>query len=172
MLSTIAKPQTIHIIAEVIIIVIIAYYLNSRCNKLLLQIDSLTHVVEDQENIINKHGEIIQQLTAKIQQLDRVINSQQYQQQPVPVPVRSKNMKHIPVQQKNKLHAQPPVNHPKLPVKVQNVKFNNNNYIKEEDEEDDDGTDEYVDEIEKDSDIEEDIDAELSEELEDLKKQK
>jgi hypothetical protein len=148
------NPQIIHIISEAVVIIGITFYFSQKTKKLMNHINDLTQRLEDQEDIIQKHEQLILKLMNSVDELNNKPNPNQYLQQPL----KQQPVKQQPI-------SRPPENVPIINVrrvvvgsgkkepKVEEVKV-------EELEE------EYTNEIEEDQ--EDDLDAELAEELAEL----
>lgn len=71
----------IHITSEIVIIGIILYWTNKRYNKLLNHIVELNMKINEQENVIESHSKLIEELFEKINKT-QIIITQQSQSQP------------------------------------------------------------------------------------------
>lgn len=60
------QKQMIHVASEVVVLMGLTYYFNQKNKKLMSFIDDLTQRIEDQEDIISKHDEIIERIVAHI----------------------------------------------------------------------------------------------------------
>ena len=56
------NKQIIHIASEILVLVCVVIYNNQKHKKLLKHIEDLVQRVEDQEDIIQKHEEVIKKL--------------------------------------------------------------------------------------------------------------
>jgi len=149
------KKEIIHIASEIIVIVGIVYYFNQKNKKLLAHIEDLVQRIEDQEDLLQKHEQIIKNL---VENLNRVANSQHERvQQSAP------HQRHTPsknkIKQPQKTHTKPPLSIPPKQEKSKtHVSFQKPTPMLSEEE--------YSDgeEIESNS----DLDMELAEELQEL----
>ena len=153
------NPQIIHIVSEAVIIIGITFYFSQKTKKLMNHINDLTQRLEDQEDIIQKHEQLILKLMNSVDELNKndynnlnnKPNANQYLQQPV----KQQPVKQQPI-------SRPPENVPtirrvvigteKREPKVEEVKVEE--------------LEEYINEI--DDEQEDDLDAELAEELAEL----
>lgn len=173
MISTLyEKKEIIHIASEIIVIVGIVYYFNQKNKKLLTHIEDLVQRIEDQEDMLQKHEQIIKSL---VENLNRMANSQHLNdQQKQSIPNQKSSAPKNKIKQSPKTHTKSPLSAPpkqeKSKVHVSFQKPAPKPIIEEE---------EYSDgeEIESNS----DLDIELAEELgelvsdddnEDLKKER
>lgn len=158
MISTLLeKKEIIHIASEVIVIVGIVYYFNQKNKTLLTHIEDLVQRIEEQEDLLQKHEQIIKNLVENLNHLansqhERPANNQQsisHQKHTVP-----KNK----IKQSQKTHTKPPLSIPQKQKSKAHVSFQNPTpIISEEDYSD-------GEEIESNS----DLDMELAEELQEL----
>lgn len=63
MKKLIDNKHIVHIVAEIVVLIGLVFYFSSKNNRLVSYIEELTLRVEEQEDIINKHGSMITQLT-------------------------------------------------------------------------------------------------------------
>jgi hypothetical protein len=132
------KQMMVHIISEVVVLVGITFYFNQKNKKLMAHIEDLAQRVEEQEDLLQKHEQIIKKIVTHIG------NQQATQQKSV----QPSFVKSTPLR-KARAKISPPK---KLPVRVQFA-----SEIKES----------FTD-SDSDSDSEVDLDTELQEELNDL----
>ena len=91
------KQQMIHMAAEVIILISVIFYFSQKNRKLSNQIEDLIQRVEEQENMIVKHEEIINKMAAYINatQQARITPASRNKQAPVvqaPVVIETKEL--------------------------------------------------------------------------------
>jgi outer membrane biosynthesis protein TonB len=101
------NKQIIHIVTEIIAIAVIIFYFSSKNKKLLGHIEDLSQRLEDQEDIIQKHEQIIKQLV-------QAINNRG--------PITTVNIPKPPVKEKKIT---------KKPISRPRVSFNDNEEVKE-----------------------------------------
>ena len=118
------NKQIIHIAAEVIIIAGVVVYFSYKNKKLLGQIEELSHRVEEQETIIQKHEQVIRQLVQAVNNL----------QTKSPEPVVKK-------QQKRSIRRTPKPR----PSKPINISFNDNQEVVENNDTDSSSDDSDLD---------------------------
>ena len=177
------NKQIIHIATEIVVLIGITFYFSSKNKKLLSHIEDLSQRLEDQEDLIQKHEQIIKQLFNTVNNLGNI-------SQPINIPIQSvtsqkpKNIqKSKPIKEKKKISTNTqkiPVNLPKVNFnnevndntlkpqitqhKTQNTQPNNQNKINKDEE--------SIYEISNSSsDNDSDLDAEIADELEDLEEQ-
>ena len=168
MSALLQNKQVAHVATEIVVLIGLTFYFSSKNKKLLEHIEDLSQRLEDQEDTIQKHEQIINQLVKLVNrpQLQPVqqqpVQQQPVQQQPVQQPIQQQ-----PVQQQikrkntrsvkqKKEFKSPPV------IYEDNEEINNEVHIQEY---------EGGNKIELLSDDEEndsDLDAELHEELNEL----
>ncbi len=93
------NKQIIHIATEIIVLIGITFYFSSKNRKLSAHIEDLSQRLEDQEDLIQKHEQIIRQLV-------QAVNAGSGKQKPQPTvsenthtkPVKSKKYNHNPKQ--------------------------------------------------------------------------
>lgn len=170
------KSLIIHIAAEIIIITGITFYFSQKNKKTLEHINDLIQRIEDQEDIIQKHEQLITNLTNALNELNNKIShistsSVNILKMPTPKPTEDniqKNKKKSPVTgKKNKNISHENIDIQKKPVDVQ-FHFipapNMNNFIPN-------SMSSKVEEIFDNKELEEDnenLDSEILEELEEL----
>lgn len=106
------KKEIIHIASEIVVIVGIVYYFNQKNKKLMNHIEDLVQRIEDQEDMLQKHEQIIKSLADN---LNRISNSQHtndqqsvaYQRPPAPKNKIKQSPKNQP-----KTHTKPPLSAP------------------------------------------------------------
>lgn len=146
MSKLVENKQLIHIATEIVVIFGITFYLTSKNRKLLEHIEDLSQRLEEQEDLIQKHDQIIKQLV-------QVINNI-----PVNQPKPVSDVKEIPESKKNlKQHIPRKVKFtPRQPDLKEQERKERKEVIEEESE----------------SDKESDLDREIAEELADLQNDK
>ena len=159
MSSLLQNKQIAHIATEVVVLLCVTFYFSSKNKKLLEHIEDLSQRLEDQEDSIQKHDQIIKQLV-------QLVNNRQPYQPPQTEPLRqqvsgsSQSPKSIR-KKPNQINTDKQKNKIKSPPKIY-----------EENEEIDDEADiqqyEVEDKLELLSDDESALDAELAQELEEL----
>lgn len=90
MLNNLLQNQKLfHIVSEFLILIVLIYYYNQKYKKMLSYIEDLVQRVEEQEEIIQKHDQILKSLVS--QQLQKIQQPTQVQvtntQQPTQVQV-------------------------------------------------------------------------------------
>lgn len=146
------KQMMVHIVSEVVVLVGLTFYFNQKNKKLMAHIEDLAQRIEEQEDLLQKHDQIIKQL------VDHVSKQQVAMQQQVTAPVRTANVikKASPrrkLRVKRRLSSPPPTTPPveQHPVRV--------HFAEDKDPDP---------ESESESETEADLDNELQEELNDL----
>ena len=139
----------VHIVSEVVVLVGLTFYFNQKNKKLMAHIEDLAQRIEEQEDLLQKHDQIIKQL------VDHVSKQQVAMQQQVTAPVRKANVikKASPrrkLRAKRRLSSPPPP----PPVEQHPVRVH---FAQDQDPE-----------SESESETEADLDNELQEELNDL----
>lgn len=66
------KQQLVHIASEVVVAIGLVFYFSQKNKKLMSHIEDLAQRLEEQEDIIQKHDQMIQRLAAMIQQQSNV----------------------------------------------------------------------------------------------------
>lgn len=143
----------VHIVSEVVVLVGLTFYFNQKNKKLMAHIEDLAQRIEEQEDLLQKHDQIIKQL------VDHVSKQQVAMQQQVTAPVRTANVikKASPrrkLRAKRRLSSPPPPPTPTPPVEQHPVRVH---FAQDQDPE-----------SESESETEADLDNELQEELNDL----
>ena len=64
------NKQIIHIVSEIVIILGITFYFTQKNKKLMNHINDLTQRIEEQEDILQKHEQIITKLSSMIEELN------------------------------------------------------------------------------------------------------
>jgi hypothetical protein len=140
------NKQIIHLVTEVVVLIGIIFYFSSKNRKLLSHIEDLSQRLEEQEDIIQKHDQIIKRLAEGMSQIAQrnmlpPVNNFRQNSSSLKSGVRFAK---IAKKKVKKAVVKAPV---KAPVKVQEVSSVEEEYSSTDDD---------------------DIDAELQDELEDL----
>jgi hypothetical protein len=69
------NKQLIHIAAEIILFVGVTFYFSSKTRKLQQHIDDLSQKLEEQQDTIQKHEQIIRQLIDTVRKIQQPINT-------------------------------------------------------------------------------------------------
>ena len=143
----------IHVVSEVVVLVGLTFYFNQKNKKLVAHIEDLAQRVEEQEDLLQKHDQIIKQIVAYISKQQAVGQHRSSVSQPqVRRSPPTRRVKHS-----QKVLLKPPASPRDLPPSSQvRVSFANAPQTSIE----------VVDD--SNSEEEEDLDAELKEELSDL----
>jgi cell division septum initiation protein DivIVA len=148
------NKQIIHIATEIVALMGIVFYFSSKNKKLLEHIEDLSQRLEDQEDLIQKHEQIIRQL---VQTVNKGSHNQSSQPKYITKPTQEKNKK-MPsptkrkdndVKSKIQLYTQEPVEQVVEQLVEQAV----------------------IEEYSSDSDSDSDLDADIAEELDELQEQ-
>ena len=183
MLKNLMKDkQIIHIVAEFVIICGIVYYFNQKNKNLLIYIQNLTQRLDEQEDIIQKHQEVIQQLSDGMHSLSNQIGNissyvlpqqtnkiQKPQVKSEAKPQAKSQAKSQAKENKPLVHRNPPIQVKEVPKKTKQVLFNTPSSTQN-------NTENYLQELENlsdscsesDTSILDDLDNEISEELQEL----
>jgi len=115
------NKQMVHIASEVVILVGLTFYFNQQNKKLKGHIEDLAQRVEEQEDLFQKHEQVIRKLVEHINQ--QPTHPHVPETPPEPVKHRRKrNIRGPPVH-----HPEPPLSPPSPPVfPPTRVSFNNN----------------------------------------------
>lgn len=153
------NKQIIHIATEIVALIGIIFYFSSKNKKLLEHIEDLSQRLEDQEDLIQKHEQIIRQLV-------QAVNNRGHPPSPSPQPSKPKHVKRkkTPSTPKRPL-ARPPRQQPDKPP----VSFEDNEEVEETYEPQPVKSAAVVEEYSSDEDS--DLDAEIADELEELQQQ-
>jgi hypothetical protein len=91
------NKQIIHIVSEIIIIVGIVFYFTQKNKKLMNHINDLTQRIEEQEDILQKHEQMITKLSSMVEELNNR-NSGFFQMDNFPKEMKVPNSKNsIPI---------------------------------------------------------------------------
>ena len=159
MSALLQNKQIAHVATEIVVLLGITFYFSSKNKKLLEHIEDLSQRLEDQEDSIQKHDQIIKQLV-------QIVNNRNVQPQQHRAPVNSSQENHP------QFHGSKPVDKKSLHVK-QKKKIKSPPKIYEENEEIDNELHIQQNEVNKiellsEDDNESALDAELAEELQEL----
>ena len=160
------KQLMVHIASEVVVLVAITFYFNQKNKKLTSHIENLAQRVEEQEDLLQKHGQMIKRLINYVTQQQNLSRQrQQIVQEPVKKQVRRTRVK--------KHNAKKSLSPSKVRVHfetdINEVKPSVENSL-DEDKDKDKDKDKDENENESDSDLDAEIAAELKD-LVDLKKE-
>lgn len=67
------NKQMLHIAAEVVVLLGVSFYFNSKCKKLMGHIENLAQHIEEQDSTIQKHEQMIQSLGASLTELRQTL---------------------------------------------------------------------------------------------------
>lgn len=143
------NKQVVHIACEVVALIGLVIHFSKKNTKLNSYIDEVAQRLEEQEELIKKHEQLIGNLV-------QTINNMKYVQEQ---PIQQKSKKHSQSLQK-KTHTMPPLEPPKPVRRISQTKIDFNLDIpqsKEEERQDSSSSED-----------EEDLDAEIAEELQEL----
>lgn len=153
------NKQIIHIATEIVALIGIIFYFSSKNKKLLEHIEDLSQRLEDQEDLIQKHEQIIRQLV-------QAVNNRGHPPSPSPQPPKPKHVKRKKTSSPPKRPlARPPRQQPDKPP----VSFEDNEEVEETYEPQPVKSAAVVEEYSSDEDS--DLDAEIADELEELQQQ-
>ena len=163
MAKLIENKQMIHIASEIVVVIGLTFYFNQKNKKLMSHIEDLSQRIEEQEDLLQKHEQVIKKMGDFIIQYQSQFKQQQRQSDyyPPPQQVQTKNKNNEKEIKTKSILAKPVLSksEQKVSFKEDNPrKLNPTQPPKEEKEE------EEEEEEEEDS----DLDAELSEELKEL----
>jgi hypothetical protein len=85
------NKQMIHIASEIVVVIGLTFYFNQKNKKLMGHIEDLSQRIEEQEDLLQKHEQIIKKLVESIKQYQ----SDYYQPSPLPQQVQIKHKKEI-----------------------------------------------------------------------------
>jgi phage shock protein A len=154
------KSMLIHVAAEIIVVIGITFYFSQKNKKLMGHINDLIQRIEDQEDIIQKHEQLINNLTNAINDINSKLNNN----------INMNTEKHIDVNDMLKNINKAPYIIPSMPTLDPNSLSNKSVSFNPKVEEKVEEIEEEVEETEEElQDTNEDLDAELEEELNDLK---
>lgn len=162
------KQQMIHIASEVVVLLGLTFYFNKKNKKIMEHIEDLAQRIEEQEDLLQKHEQVIKKLV-------NFINAQQTVSYNVPSrKENSKNQKNSSIHQMAgvspekvsvNLHSRKPVLHKKAPLvlspesELKSVKVSFDHMPPKEHK---------IEEVFSEEEENSDLDAELAEELKEL----
>ena len=152
MSKLIENKQMLHIASEVVVLVGLTFFFSQKNKKLMGHIEDLAQRVEEQEDLLQKHEQIIKKL---VDTLNRV---SQQQFQPVQ---KQENFVNTTKKKVVPKHQTPPLKNPQR-QNISNSRVIFNSPVVEEES----SEDEYSEDNEEDN--EEELDAEIAEELSEL----
>ena len=155
------KSMLIHVAAEIIVVIGITFYFSQKNKKLMGHINDLIQRIEEQEDTIQKHEQLINNLTNAVNDINSRLNGKNETKNMTTKGDTTHDMLDPYI-----LRSIPPLRPTFVPNK--NVSFNSKvEEVKVEDIEED--VEENTEELEEEhQDVVEDLDAELEEELNDL----
>ena len=151
------NKQIIHIATEVVVLIGLTFYFSSKNKKLMEHIEDLSQRLEDQEDLIQKHEQIIRQL---VQAVNKQNGNQSHQSKLHPKKSKKPKMSNFNQSSHSQI-TRPPMNQPVT------VNFDDNEDIVEHVEPHVEPQIELVESSEDDS----DLDGEIAEELQELQSQ-
>jgi hypothetical protein len=96
------NKQMIHIASEIVVVIGLTFYFNQKNKKLMSHIEDLSQRIEEQEDLLQKHEQIIKKLVESIKQYQSEFNhnhkqrhSDYYEQPPPPQQIQMKHKKEI-----------------------------------------------------------------------------
>lgn len=153
------NKQVVHIACEVVALIGLVIHFSKKNTKLNSYIDEVVQRLEEQEELIKKHEQLIGNLVQTINNM-KYVQAQPVQEQPIQEQaIQQKSKKHSQSLQK-KTHTMPPLEPPKPVRRISQTKIDFNLDIpqsKKEEKEDSSSSED-----------EEDLDAEIAEELQEL----
>jgi hypothetical protein len=90
------NKQLVHIASEVVVLLGLTFYFNQQNKKLMGHIEDLVQRIEDQEDLLQKHEEVIKKLVEYVNQQQSVMKSTP--QQVVPTQVQQQVQTQVPTQ--------------------------------------------------------------------------
>lgn len=164
MSALLQNKQIAHVATEIVVLIGLTFYFSSKNKKLLEHIEDLSQRLEDQEDTIQKHEQIINELV-------KLVNRPQLQ----PVQVRQQPV-HQPVQQPVQQHFTPQIKRKNIngvtkrnkEIKHPPVVYEDNEEIKSEVHIQEFEGGNKVELLSDDDENDSDLDAELQEELQEL----
>uniref|UniRef100_A0A6C0JS92 Uncharacterized protein n=1 Tax=viral metagenome TaxID=1070528 RepID=A0A6C0JS92_9ZZZZ len=152
------NKQIIHIATEIVALIGIIFYFSSKNKKLLEHIEDLSQRLEDQEDLIQKHEQIIRQLV-------QAVNNRGHPPSPSSQPSKPKHVK----RKKTPSPPKRPLARPQRQPDKPHVSFEDNEEVEETYEPQPVKSAAVVEEYSSDEDS--DLDAEIADELEELQEQ-
>ena len=147
------NKQMIHIVSEIVVLVGLTFYFNQKNRKLMSHIEDLAQKIEEQEDLLQKHEEIIKKMVVFINQQNQNSTPSVFVQKQ---PIKTKTKK-VSVQE---VHTSPPLTVRASPAKHIKPKVSFKSDIQPVKEDEDGDQDDHEEES--------DLDAELEEELKEL----
>ena len=147
------NKQMIHIASEIVALVGLTFYFNQKNNKLLRHIENLAQKIEEQEDLLQKHENVIKKMLEFI--------NDQNKKNTITSPVLTKHLETTKTRKKppvKEVHTKPPLKVPTPSKPEPKVSFNEQIFKTPIEQESEESTDSE----------ESDLDAELAEELEEL----
>lgn len=164
MSKLLGNKQIIHIVSEIVILIGIVFYFSSKNNNLIAQIDDLSQRLEEQNELIQKHEQIIRQLVQSINNRGPVPVT--LQQPSISMQTQSNNSSKTGVRKPKQVKQLKEVKivSPKKPIaRPPQVTFDDNEEVDE--------VEEILKPDEESSEDDSDLDAEIADELEELQQQ-
>ena len=144
------NKQMIHIASEIVVLVGLTFYFNQKNRKLMSHIEDLAQKIEEQEDLLQKHEQIIKKMVEFINQQNQNSTPPVFvQKQPIKTKSKKDSVKEV--------HSSPPLTVRKSPTKDIKPKVSFKSDIQPVKEDQDEDEEE-----------ESDLDAELEEELKEL----
>lgn len=167
------NKQIIHIITEIVILIGITLYFSSKNKKLYEHIEDLSQRLEDQEDLIQKHEQIIRQL---VQRLNSSRGSGNSPQHTIPTPTPKTVSTPVSKSKRNSANikriSKSTTQMPKHQITKPQVNFMENTFIEENNQSDEENTfNQENNQSDESSEDEGDIDAEIADELGELQEQ-
>lgn len=155
------NKQLVHMASEVVVLMGLTFYFSQKNKKLMGHIEDLAQRVEEQEDLLQKHEQVIRKLVDLVNQLQTVpVPPPQQLRGPKLTPNAHKNKKHPVTLQRHRSEPLQTIGKQQLPVHTSNNKSLQFEQLFSENEE------EYEDENEEEyEDDEEVLDKEIAEEL-------
>jgi hypothetical protein len=157
MISKLLENQRlVHIVSEFLILIVLIYYFNQKYKKMLSYIEDLVQRVEEQEDIIQKHDQLLKNIMSQQIQIQQ-LQSQQLQSQKPQLQPQTQTQSQPLMQQRKQQSAKPKIQKQQQNIKSK-VQLENIPQIEE------------LDDIEQNSVIEREsnLDVELANELSEL----
>ena len=152
MSKVIENKQLIHLAAEVVVVIGLTFYFNTKHKKIKEHVAELSQRLEEQDQIIEKHEQTIRQIVQNINQRPSdLMREQKHKPKPPKIPNTKRKGRRANI---NKRHIKPPLSFSEPERTGIEVSFNDNDEIIEEENTDEEDSE---------------LDAEIAEELEELK---
>ena len=156
------KQQMVHIASEIVVLFGLTFYFNQKNKKLMSHIEDLAQKVEEQDDLLQKHEQVIKKMIDFINQNPPqpvLVQTQTEHHKPKKNAVREVNKKEVVPRE---VHTRPPLTVRTQPIKQSPQKVSFKTDIPKETK-----VEQYTDEEEDES----DLDAELEEELRELEEE-